>query len=298
MMRFQCSQLVVERMDPLVSPGLEQVGHVHQIVGGNSFNATMTPVLYDPAERSTCTTCSFSEDFSNYWTASIYFQARNGSFKRVPQMVNLGLRGSGGITVYYIPPYDGKTKVTAFRPVSPTSLVWLGLVTVLTSCRVSVCSRATSTSVAQRACSVRSATDASTTSSRTPSVVPLAPARIPLPSPRSRAPVVFDQLSPSRRKSMFPVHTIGGILIRLRMIDVGTARTSTRPTTGNTSPTPAAAASSPPALAQPATPSACPSSCTKSCGIPGSSTTPRTGLRKDSHSSTLSVMRKSNHPLV
>lgn len=118
MMRFQCSQLVVERMDPLVSPGHLQVGHVHQIVGGNSFNATMTPVEYDPAERSTCTTCSFSEDFSNYWTASIYFQARNGSFKRVPQMVNLGLRGSGGITVYYIPPYDGKTKVTAFRPVS------------------------------------------------------------------------------------------------------------------------------------------------------------------------------------
>ncbi|KAM7210355.1 protein of unknown function (DUF1996) domain containing protein [Rhypophila decipiens] len=116
MMRFQCSQLVVERMDPLVSPGVPQVGHVHQIVGGDSFNATMTPVEYDPAERSSCTTCSFSEDFSNYWTASIYFQARNGSFKRVPQMVNLGLRGSGGITVYYIPPYDGKTKVTAFRP--------------------------------------------------------------------------------------------------------------------------------------------------------------------------------------
>ena len=34
-------------------------------------------------------------------------------------MTNLGLRGkNGGITVYYIPPYDGKTKVTAFKPVS------------------------------------------------------------------------------------------------------------------------------------------------------------------------------------
>ena len=118
MMRFQCSQLVVERMDPLVNPGIPQVGHVHQIVGGNSFNASMTPVEYDPSVKSTCTTCSFSEDFSNYWTASVYFKAKNGTFKRVPQMVNLGLRGSGGITVYYIPPYDGKTKVTAFRPVS------------------------------------------------------------------------------------------------------------------------------------------------------------------------------------
>ncbi|KAK3693141.1 hypothetical protein B0T22DRAFT_34311 [Podospora appendiculata] len=116
MMRFQCSQLVIERMDPLVNPGLLQSGHVHQIVGGNSFNASMTPVEYDLAAKSSCTTCSFSEDFSNYWTANIYFKGKNGTFKRVPQMVNLGLKGSGGITVYYIPPYDGKTKVTAFKP--------------------------------------------------------------------------------------------------------------------------------------------------------------------------------------
>lgn len=40
MMRFQCSRLVVERVDPLVNPGLIQSPHIHQIVGGNSFNAT------------------------------------------------------------------------------------------------------------------------------------------------------------------------------------------------------------------------------------------------------------------
>lgn len=118
MMRFQCSQLSIERLDPLVNPGMLPSTHMHQIVGGNSFNATMTPVDYDPASKSTCTTCSFSEDFSNYWTANLYFRAKNGSYKRVPQMVNLGLKGQGGITVYYIPPYDGKTKVTAFKPVS------------------------------------------------------------------------------------------------------------------------------------------------------------------------------------
>ncbi len=122
MMRFQCNQLVIERLDPLVNPGALQSPHLHQIVGGNSFNASMEPGVFDPAERSTCTTCSFSEDFSNYWTANIYFRAKNGSFKRVPQMVNLGLRGHGGITVYYIPPYDGKTKVTAFKPVSFSSI--------------------------------------------------------------------------------------------------------------------------------------------------------------------------------
>ncbi len=117
MMRFQCNQLVIERLDPLVNPGMLQSTHVHQIVGGNSFNATMTPVDYDPSVKSTCTTCTFSEDFSNYWTANIYFRAKNGSYRRVPQMVNLGLKGSQGVTVYYIPPYDGKTTVTAFKPV-------------------------------------------------------------------------------------------------------------------------------------------------------------------------------------
>lgn len=68
---------------------------------------------------STCTSCTFSEDFSNYWTAVLYFRARNGTFKRVPLMGNQFLeQATGGMTVYYIPPYDGRTKVTAFRPVS------------------------------------------------------------------------------------------------------------------------------------------------------------------------------------
>ncbi|KAF2689236.1 hypothetical protein K458DRAFT_439627 [Lentithecium fluviatile CBS 122367] len=116
MLRFSCSQLVVERLDPLVTPGLNPSPHVHQIVGGNAFNATMDP-LNDLPGISTCTTCTFSEDFSNYWTAVLYFRGRNGTFKRVPQMANLYLEGAtGGQTVYYIPPYDGVTNVTAFRP--------------------------------------------------------------------------------------------------------------------------------------------------------------------------------------
>lgn len=56
---------------------------MHQIVGGNSFNATMTKG--DVSTGASCTTCSFTEDLSNYWTANLYFKARNGSFKRVPQ---------------------------------------------------------------------------------------------------------------------------------------------------------------------------------------------------------------------
>lgn len=120
MLRFSCSQLVVERLDPLVFPGMIQSPHVHQIAGGDAFNVTMDPALDLPRE-STCTTCTFSEDFSNYWTANLYFRARNGTFKRVPQMANQFLEGAdGGMTIYYIQPYDG-SKVTAFRPVCISS---------------------------------------------------------------------------------------------------------------------------------------------------------------------------------
>ncbi|OIW26239.1 hypothetical protein CONLIGDRAFT_662844 [Coniochaeta ligniaria NRRL 30616] len=80
MLRFGCSQLVVERQMP--SP------HVHQVASGNSFNLTMEP------------------DFSNYLTATLYFKAHNESYKRQ----------NGGLTVYHIPPYDGRSKVTAFKP--------------------------------------------------------------------------------------------------------------------------------------------------------------------------------------
>ncbi|KAI1762690.1 hypothetical protein GGR53DRAFT_402489 [Hypoxylon sp. FL1150] len=116
MIRFGCSQLSIERLDPLVNPGALESPHLHQIVGGNSFNASMDPAGHDLVAESTCTSCTFSEDFSNYWTAVLFFRARNGTYKRVPQFPNVGLRAVGGVTVYYIPPYDGKTTVTAFKP--------------------------------------------------------------------------------------------------------------------------------------------------------------------------------------
>lgn len=115
-MRFSCSQLVTDRIDPLVNPGAIPSPHLHQIVGGNSFNATMDPSNHDLPKLSTCTSCTFAEDFSNYWTAVLYFRARNGTLRRVPQFPNVGLQGNGGITVYYIPSYDSKVKVTAFKP--------------------------------------------------------------------------------------------------------------------------------------------------------------------------------------
>jgi hypothetical protein len=60
--------------------------------------------LNPPPTQATCTTCTFADDFSNYWTAVLYFRARNGSYHRVPQKPNVGFeQAKGGMTIYYIP---------------------------------------------------------------------------------------------------------------------------------------------------------------------------------------------------
>lgn len=85
MLRFGCAQVVIDRLDPLVTPGLIPAPHQHQIVGGNGFNATMT--TGDVSKTASCTTCAFSKDLSNYWTANLYFKSpKNGTFKRVKQL--------------------------------------------------------------------------------------------------------------------------------------------------------------------------------------------------------------------
>ena len=121
MLRFACSQLVVERTDPIVNPGQLYTPHLHQIVGGNSFNVTMDPTNHDLVKQSTCTSCSFKEDMSNYWTAVLFFKAKNGTYRRMPQVGNGGPQGklinNGGLDIYYIP--SGKT--TAFKPVGAIS---------------------------------------------------------------------------------------------------------------------------------------------------------------------------------
>lgn len=66
MMRFACSQLTVERLDPLVNPGMVGTPHTHQIVGGNSFKPLMKPLEHDQVNLSTCTSCTFSEGMSGF----------------------------------------------------------------------------------------------------------------------------------------------------------------------------------------------------------------------------------------
>jgi len=119
MLRFGCTQLVVERTDPIVNPGAIYTPHMHQIIGGNSFNITMDPDTHDPGKMSTCTTCKFKEDKSNYWTAIIMYKSKDGKYMRVPTTGNGGPQGKlehagkGGMDLYYIPRTQGK--VTAFQ---------------------------------------------------------------------------------------------------------------------------------------------------------------------------------------
>jgi hypothetical protein len=89
--RLPCiSPLVIERADPIISPGIPS-GHVHTIMGGNAFSFNMT---YASTQTSTCSSCTVIGDFSNYWTPALYYQHPNGSFTSVPQ--------SGGATIYYL----------------------------------------------------------------------------------------------------------------------------------------------------------------------------------------------------
>ncbi|KAI0532189.1 hypothetical protein GGR58DRAFT_491114 [Xylaria digitata] len=123
-LRFGCSSISIQRLDPVVEPGQIPSAHVHQIVGGNAFNATMQG---DIGEKGSCTTCAYTEDFSNYWTALLYFRHENGSYKRVPQYPNaqLGYEGQdapdirGGMTIYYTQKDfngNGDKYITAFKP--------------------------------------------------------------------------------------------------------------------------------------------------------------------------------------
>jgi hypothetical protein len=68
----------------------------------------------------------------------MYFKARNGTYKRVPQKTNFGFEGAnGGMTIYYmqdpIADMQQKSKVTAFKPVGNRSrgtnfsLIYLGI---------------------------------------------------------------------------------------------------------------------------------------------------------------------------
>ncbi|KAJ9634674.1 hypothetical protein H2204_006123 [Knufia peltigerae] len=103
--RLPCkSPIVVERADPIVSPG-KVASHLHTIMGGNAFDFTMDD---NTTRTSTCSSCTVIGDDSNYWTPTLFFQHQNGTFESVNQV--------GGATVYYLQRQgDGET-LKAFPP--------------------------------------------------------------------------------------------------------------------------------------------------------------------------------------
>lgn len=78
---FGSSALVMERLDPLINPGALS-GHVHSVIGGNAFAASMD---FGTTQSSTCTSIDIIPDKSNYWMPSVYFR-KNGKFTLVPEL--------------------------------------------------------------------------------------------------------------------------------------------------------------------------------------------------------------------
>lgn len=96
--------LVVERIDPIVSPGFVG-GHVHTVNGGSNFGVNSSSA---DLRASKCTSCSVREDLSVYWTPELYIQYSNGTFKSVQQ--------SGPVNISYLFRTNPKDsgKLTAF----------------------------------------------------------------------------------------------------------------------------------------------------------------------------------------
>ena len=90
--RLLCDNAVtVGRYDPIVSPGAI-AGHVHTIAGGSGFGMSTS---YEAMRNASCTSCQVTQDLSNYWVPSLYYQnPNNGSFEDVKTI--------GGMTVYYL----------------------------------------------------------------------------------------------------------------------------------------------------------------------------------------------------
>ncbi|KAL8844919.1 MAG: hypothetical protein Q9176_000591 [Flavoplaca citrina] len=91
---FGGSTLVQERLDPLLNPGALS-GHVHSVLGGNAFAATMD---FATTQSSTCTSVAVVPDKTNYWVPSVYFR-KNGKLTLVPEKSH---------KIYYKYGYDGK----------------------------------------------------------------------------------------------------------------------------------------------------------------------------------------------
>ena len=93
------SILVIERADPIVSPGAV-AGHVHRVIGGSNFGVEIPSSDY--LRESECTSSGIQEDKSAYWFPQLYFEYADGSFELVP---------GGPVTYYLFPDQPGQTTI-------------------------------------------------------------------------------------------------------------------------------------------------------------------------------------------
>ncbi|KAF9793126.1 hypothetical protein BJ322DRAFT_100743 [Thelephora terrestris] len=105
------SILVIERADPIVSPGAV-AGHVHRVIGGSNFGVEIPSSDY--LRESECTSSGIQEDKSAYWFPQLYFEYADGSFELVP---------GGPVTYYLFPDQSGQTTIFPdnFRMISGNS---------------------------------------------------------------------------------------------------------------------------------------------------------------------------------
>ncbi|KFY25116.1 hypothetical protein V493_04831 [Pseudogymnoascus sp. VKM F-4281 (FW-2241)] len=95
--RLPCrAPLLFERTDPIVNPGTISA-HAHTIMGGNGFSNDMN---FADTQASTCSSCTVTKDFSNYWVPNLYYKGQDGSFTSVEQV--------GGGLIYYLQRSDPK----------------------------------------------------------------------------------------------------------------------------------------------------------------------------------------------
>ena len=82
---YSAPPLVVERVDPVISPG-QVSNHVHTVIGANGFAPSMD---FAQTQKADCSTIPVKADKSNYWMPSLYYQSpHNGSFTRAPETSN------------------------------------------------------------------------------------------------------------------------------------------------------------------------------------------------------------------
>lgn len=75
-----CQPLTVQRRDPLVQPGADLSDHVHSVIGGTAFSASLDPTK---ALASGATTCDKELDHSVYWTPQLYHITADGKYEIV-----------------------------------------------------------------------------------------------------------------------------------------------------------------------------------------------------------------------